>query len=119
METIKGRVQSVNQKEKGYGIKIEDTWYNAFNECPVQKGDYVLIDSETMGRFHNIKKIQKIDTEPEEKKAEPIQSKDDDIHLQVCLYIASEQLKAPDGKNIPSVKQISAYARDLKKEVWG
>ena len=82
----------------------------------------------------DIQEIEKINLEPvqklaavlsdavekgEQRKQMDFDNRTDDIHLQVCLKIASEQLRSPDGKCIPSVIQINNYARDLMKEVWG
>jgi len=108
---VKGRVKAVNQKGDRYGVNIDNVWYNAFGDCPVLGGDFVSVDFETKGKFHNIKGIVKIDVE------EPL-SREDNIHLQVCLKIASEQLRRGDGKDIPNPKQIADYARELMREVW-
>ena len=117
---IKGNIEGVNQKDKGYGVLIAGNWYNCYGKCPVEKGDLVSIDYEDKGKFHNITKngIQKIQQEPIKEK--PKQEYDDrtgDIHFQVCLKIASEQIAAMGGTEKMSF--IVARARELMKEAWG
>jgi uncharacterized UPF0160 family protein len=118
---IKGRIEGVNQKDKGYGVLVAGNWYNAYGECPVEKNDFVTIDYADKGRFHNITKIEKIEI-PEEKivpvlKATYEEIRTDDIHFQVCLKIASEQIAAMGGTD--KMTFIVARARELMKEAWG
>ncbi len=123
MNNIKGRIEAVNQKEKGYGLKIQDRWYNAFEQTDLQKDDYVSIDYEDKRQFHNIKKIEKIDTQESAgvsslgSPASPKDYRTDDIHLQVCLKIASEQIAAKGGTE--NMGFIADLAKKLMIEVWG
>lgn len=41
---VKGKIERVSQREKGYGILIEETWYNGYGKSPHKIGD--MIDSE-------------------------------------------------------------------------
>lgn len=54
-EKIKGKIEAVSQKDKTYGIKIGDDWYNGFGTCPHQKGQEVELEWEQRGDFKNIK----------------------------------------------------------------
>lgn len=68
----KGMVKAVSQKEKGFGIMLEeegkDTWFNGFGRCPVQRFEYAEFEwewnDEIEPRYRNIqrdslKKIEK------------------------------------------------------------
>lgn len=65
----------VSQKEKGYGIKLDDgEWYNDWGECPVAKGDRVIVYWEPSGKWRNIKSVapvSKAETSPITKAMEP------------------------------------------------
>lgn len=60
METTKGLVTSVSQKEGKYGISLgKDNWFNNYGECPCKKGDEVEITFEVgKNGFKNIKEVK-------------------------------------------------------------
>ena len=64
----KGRVKAVKQFQDKYGVLLTDeVWYNGFGTCPVNKNDYVVIEYETKGKFHNVTSIKAIDIEEDKK----------------------------------------------------
>jgi len=64
MEKKIGMIDAVSQKEKGYGININQEWYNGFGKCPVEKGDNVEMEFELSEKgFRNIKAIAKTKSE--------------------------------------------------------
>ena len=65
---IKGKIKAVSQKDKNYGININDTWLNDFGTCPVKKGDNVIVQYETNGDFKNISSINVVSAEVVEPK---------------------------------------------------
>ncbi len=42
----KGEIKAISQKEKGYGININDVWYNGYGKCPYTKGQVVEFEWE-------------------------------------------------------------------------
>jgi len=69
-EKITGTVQAVSQKEKTFGIRIKDQWYNGFGQTKINKGDIYEIEfttKEVDGRiFRNITKANRIEEETKE-----------------------------------------------------
>ena len=58
METTKGIVTGVSQKDGKYGFTIgKNNWYNGFGECPCSKGDEVEVTYETNGLFKNVQNV--------------------------------------------------------------
>lgn len=61
METIKGKVERISQKEKGYGIYIDGNWYNGWGQCPYKKNQEVEFEYEEKDGFRNIKQPSKVE----------------------------------------------------------
>ena len=62
METTKGTVGPVSNKDGKYGFKINDDWYNGFGDCPVKRGDEVEVNFEINNNFKNVKSTKAITT---------------------------------------------------------
>lgn len=70
MPKIKGKVVAVSEKDDDrYGMRLdtkgfEETWFNDFGSCPVQKGMYVELDyvkKEGIGRvFYNVNSVKEV-----------------------------------------------------------
>lgn len=59
---IQGIIQAVKQRENGYSVKLNDSWYSAFGKSKVNEGDTVEIDFEVSedGKWKNIKFLDKL-----------------------------------------------------------
>jgi len=57
MEKKTGTVDRISQKDKTFGIYIDDEWYNGFGKAPTKKGDKVEIEWKKSGDFRNITKV--------------------------------------------------------------
>ena len=67
MKKTTGKIKSVSQKEKSYGITLEEApkvWYNGFGQSKVNKGDVVEIDWEYNDQYksNSIKEIKVVQT---------------------------------------------------------
>jgi len=117
----KGIIDVVKQENDRFSLRINKVWYNSFGQCDLRKGDFVVVTFNDNGTFHNIKSIKKADAVINSDnviKSFSVDARVDDIHLQVCLKIASEQLRI-DGRSVPSPESVARYAFDLFKAVWG
>jgi len=88
MET-KGKVEQVSNKDGRYGIKIAGTWYNGWNNSPVNKGDEVNVEFEVNGNFKNIKKVNLLNKAPIE-----------------------------EGTPNKTISMYTSYAKDIFCELW-
>lgn len=93
-ETIKaliGTITKVSQREKSYGILINDTWYNGFGKCPVQENQSVVIEfvqEEYQGKPSlKIKNIEPVNQSTEVK--EELKGEEVDIVPMKGIVIAS------------------------------
>ena len=107
---LKGIIKAVSQKEKNYGVNVNDTWLNDFGTCPVKKGNNVLIEYEISGNFKNIKKISVVAGEvggdvikPEEFGKGRKEYDKDPVGLAVELYCSNKEDTMADC--IDAVKQ--------------
>ena len=65
MEKTTGIVYRISQKDKTFGIYIDDEWYNGFGKSPAKKGDKVEIEWKKSGDFRNITKVTITEIAPE------------------------------------------------------
>ena len=105
-----GVVEGINQKPDRYGVLIEGVWYNGFGNFEGKKGDNVRLEYETKGAFNNISKAEVVKIESETIESSKL-DRSADIHFQVCLKIASEQLKQVSPE-VTTPKQLIDYAKE-------
>ena len=115
MPSETGIITAVSRKGPKFGFVIEDTWYNGYGKCDLEKGDTVKVEYDPNGKFRNVKSFEKIKS-AEKQKIKLIKKDDlaEDIHLQVCLK-ATATLHA-GSKATP--KEIATYTKELMKELW-
>jgi len=117
------KVTVVKQREKNYGIKLEDgNWYNGWGQCPVEEGDVVSFEFETdESGFNNIKE----ETIEIKKEAGPV--KLEKISLEKltqiysnCFVIAEEILtkQAEEKEKIPIEVKTEVATNLFKRMVW-
>ena len=114
MQTEQGIINAVKQRDKTYSVALNKQWFGGYGNCPVQKGDYVLLDYEDNGKYKNIVTIKTAETT----KKEPERRSDtvtDDIHLQVCLKAAASILS---GTSVTTDELVS-YTKELRNKLWG
>ncbi|MBI4444309.1 MAG: hypothetical protein HY645_00250 [Acidobacteria bacterium] len=58
---IHGEVEAVSQKANRYGVKIGETWYGGFGQCPVGKGSQVVLRFYEKDNWKNIVSIRHLE----------------------------------------------------------
>jgi hypothetical protein len=119
MPSETGEVTAVSRKGPKFGFVIEDTWYNGYGKCDLERGDTVKVEYDPNGKFRNVKSFEKIKSAEKPKPSPtPKPKRDDllteDIHLQVCLK-ATATIHA-GSKATP--QEIATYAKELMTELW-
>ena len=134
MDTAKGIIEVVKQREKNYSIAIKGAWYSGFGICKYAEGDLIEFEfaKSPDGKFNNIKRVISSETDNEEevieehieepkKDMKTVQqyndNRTDDIHWQVCLKIAADILNT-HTRELPTAAGIVMYAKDLMREAF-
>lgn len=112
MET-KGIIQAVSNKNGKYGIKLNDEWYNGFNDSPVKKGDEVVLEFEENGIYKNVKNVQ-VSKEATNKFEEAGNSK---IASMIISY--AKDLVVADKIQVDEIDQYSRSLMNLYDELSG
>ena len=129
MAIIKGTIQATKQREKNYSILINDVWMSGLRQCPVSKGDEVMVDTVPSkdGKYINIINIETMDSTIKQTAGDkpipskiatpisPASAKDDMILYSVCLKVAGTILSAQ--QTLPTPAGVVMFADDLFKEV--
>lgn len=89
---IKGIIEAVSLKEKGYGIKINHDWFNGWGHCPYEKGQEVEIEWHQSGDF------KKIGPEPKSKPSGNINSLIEVLAQNKVNFFITEKVDHPNGK---------------------
>ncbi len=112
-----GIVSKVKPRDKTYSVAVNKQWFGGFGKCPVLEGETVKIEWKQKGDFKNILKIEKVEPvfQDELQQAPEIDSRINDIRLQVCVKAAAGVFAGT--KINPS--EIAEYSRNLFKELWG
>lgn len=105
-----GTVSAVKQHPSKYGIRMNEEWYGGFGQCPVKKGDRVIITYKLNGKYKNITTVEVT----EEAKIESRDNVVDDIHLQVCLKAAASVLSGSQK----TTEDLVSYTKDLYAKLW-
>ncbi len=112
---ITGKVEAVSQKEKGYGLKIGDHWFNGFGTSPTNKGDEVEIEFVMNGNFNNIQTIKVVSEAPiEEKKdfKEENRQKQASVMISYAKDLAVAEMNLIGTIDLPAMKQEVTRIRE-------
>jgi len=106
-----GIVSATKQHSNKYGVLMNGEWYGGFGQCPVKKGDKVVINYKLNGKYKNIISVE-INEDTETKNVDSVV---DDIHLQVCLKAAASVLSGSQK----TTDELVSYAQELYTKIWG
>jgi hypothetical protein len=135
---MEGSIEHVEQKEGMYGpfrrVFVNDKWYSVFSNHNLLEGFVIQYDEKVVvgangAQFFNAENIvvkssvSQVSDKPVHH--ESYSDKTADIHLQVCLKIASDIAiavynKSVDGSGATAISPASIvkYAKTLQKEGW-
>lgn len=111
MTTIKGTVEAVSQKDKGYGIKINEIWFNGWGKCPYEKGEIIEIEWHQKGDFKNI---------GPEPKAKSNQAGDTNKLIEILVQekvniFMTEKVNHPNGKQFCMKEYGASHTVNVKE----
>lgn len=89
---VKGKIEAISQRDKGYSVKIREHWYSAWGKCPYEKDQEAEFEWHQSGDFRDI---------GPEKKSTPSNNTDKLIEIltqnKVNFFI-TEKVDHPNGK---------------------